>query len=140
MEKIFATTLSEGAEAATRNVGLSTSLSTTASDSSTFLIIQSIGILLTIIMAIAFAASVKAKIKRKMDFSGMAWGIANGILGIGIIWVIIAHSSINKEIAKIRDKKYKKYVESQMKEFVTTYSVCLVVSITIMIIVSIVSR
>ena len=95
----------------------------------TSLIVQSLGLIISIIVAVAFTVSVKSKIKAKEEFSGIGWGIANGIVGIGILWVLIAHSSINKEIEKIKDKKYKKFVEQEMKDFTRTYGICLLISL-----------
>ena len=132
--KTFGLTLQEGAEAAKGATPSTTSHSTTTMDSS-FYLIQFVEVILPIIMAVAFNKSVKNKIQNKEDFSGMGWGLANGILGGGILWVIIAHSSINKEIEKIKDKKYKKYVQLQMKDFVRTYGVCLAIWIVILIII-----
>lgn len=63
-------------------------------------------IIISIILAIIFNKSVKKSIWQEKEFSGMGWGIANGLFG-GLIWVLIAHNSINKEIAKIKDKEYK---------------------------------
>lgn len=97
----------------------------------TSLIIQSLGLIVSIIVAVGFATNVKSKIKAKEEFSGVGWGIANGIVGIGILWVLIAHSSINKEIEKIKDKKYKKFVEQEMKDFTRTYGICLVISLIV---------
>lgn len=105
------------------------------------LIIQSLGLIVSIVVAVAFAASVKSKIKAKEEFSGIGWGIASGIVGIGILWVIIAHSSINKEIDKIKDKEYKKFAEQEMKDFTRTYGICLVISlIMVSLIMSMVSH
>ena len=132
--KTFGLTLHEGAEAARGVTPSTTSHSTTTMDSS-FYLIQFVEVILPIIMAVAFNKSVKNKIQNKEDFSGMGWGLANGILGGGILWVIIAHSSINKEIEKIKDKKYKKYVQLQMKDFVRTYGICLAIWIVILIVI-----
>lgn len=132
--KAFGLTLQEGAEAARGATSPTTSSTVTTTSNSPSLILQFFGLVLPIIMAVAFNKSVKHKIQNKEDFSGVGWGLANGILGGGILWVIIAHSSINKEIEKIKDKKYKKYVELQMKDFVRTYGICLAIWIVILII------
>ena len=95
----------------------------------TSLMIQSLGLIVSIIVAVGFDTSVKSKIRAKEEFSGVGWGIANGIVGIGILWVLIAHSSINKETEKIKDKRYKKFVEQEMKDFTRTYGICLVISL-----------
>lgn len=129
----FSITLREGAEAA-KTTAPSTNQSIASIDYS-LLTLQLIEFILPVIMAIAFNKSVKNKIKQKESFSGVKWGLANGILGGGILWVIIAHSSINKEVEKIKDKKYKKYVESQMKDFVKTYGICLAIWVVILIII-----
>ena len=113
--------------------------STTATDSFS-LTIQSIGLVASIVVAIAFCKSIKNKIHKKEEFSGAGWGIANGILGIGILWVIIAHNSINKEIEKIKDKEYKQYAKFQMKDFVLAYSICLIIWMIIIFIISTLSR
>lgn len=131
--KTFGLTLQEGAEAARSSVPTTSSKPTADVDYSS-LIIQSVGLIVSIIVAIAFCRSVKDKIREKEEFSGAGWGIANGVLGIGILWVIIAHNSINKEIEKIKDKKYKKYVELQMKDFVKAYGTCLIIWVVILII------
>lgn len=62
-----------------------------------------------------------------MEFSGTAWGIINGIIGVGLLFVIIAHNSINSEIAKIKNKKYKEYAIGQMHEFIKAYFICVTI-------------
>ena len=94
--------------------------------------IQSIGLIASIVLAIVFNYGVKSKIRQKAEFSGMVWGILNGIVGVGLLWVVIAHSSINKEIEKVKNKKYKAYAESQMKDFVKAYAVCLLIWVVIL--------
>ena len=89
-------------------------------------LILSICFFLSIIVAIAFAIDVKKKIKTKKEFDGIMWGIANGLVGVGLLWVIIAHASINKEIDRVKDKKYKKYALEQMREFVKNYALFIV--------------
>ena len=96
------------------------------------LYLQSLGLIASIVIAIVFAFTVKNNIKKKAEFSGVSWGILNGIVGVGILWVIIAHSSINKEIEKVKNKKYKAYAESQMKDFVKAYAVCLLIWVVIL--------
>ena len=101
------------------------------------IVIELFGFAMPIILAVAFNSTVKDRIKRKSDFSGVGWGLANGIIGggvLGLLWVVIAHVSINKDIEKIKDKKYKKYVELQMKNFAKTYGICLAAWIMIVII------
>ena len=95
----------------------------------TSLIIQSLGLIISIIVAVGFTTNVKRKIRAKEEFSGIGWGIANGVVGIGILWVLIAHSSINKEIEKIKDRKYKKFAEQEMKDFTRAYGICLAISL-----------
>ena len=80
-----------------------------------------INFVLSIAVAIFFSISVKKKVKTKEEFSGAMWGLANGLFGLGFLWIIIAHDSINKEIVKIRDKDYKKYAQNQMRDFVKIY-------------------
>ena len=89
-------------------------------------LILSICFLLSIVLAIIFPIDVKKRIRAKKEFDGIMWGIANGLVGLGLLWVIIAHSSINKEIDKIKDKKYKKYALEQMREFVKNYALFIV--------------
>lgn len=95
---------------------------------------QTLGFVLSIVIAIVFAGTIKAKIQEKQEFNGIAWGLLNGVIGIGILWVIIAHASINKEIEKVKNKKYKEYAQKQMKDFVKTYGICLLVWIVISLI------
>ncbi len=102
------------------------------------LYLQSLGLIASIVIAIVFAFTVKNNIKKKAEFSGVSWGILNGIVGVGILWVIIAHSSINKEIEKIKNKKYKSYAEAQMKDFIKAYGTCLLIWIVIIFITSMV--
>ena len=64
---------------------------------------------------IIFACSVKNKIRQKKDFDVFGWGIANGLFGTGILWAIIAHNSINKDIARAKDRKYVKYANEKCK-------------------------
>ena len=54
------------------------------------------------------------------------WGIANGLVGLGLLWVIITHASTNKEIDKVKDKKYEKYALEQMREFVKNYTLFII--------------
>ena len=92
---------------------------------------QALGFVLSIVVAIAFAGTIKAKVQEKQEFSGVAWGILNGVIGIGILWVVIAHASINKEIEKVKSKKYKEYAQKQMKDFIKAYGICLLVWIIV---------
>ena len=94
-------------------------------------LILSVCFYLSIIVAIVFSISVKKRIKSKKEFSGIIWGIVNGLVGLGLLWVIIAHTSINKEIDKIKDKKYKKYAQVQMREFIKNYALFVIIWIFI---------
>lgn len=105
-----------------------------------------IPVLIMLISAIAiavwFAQSVKNKIKQREEFSGMGWGIINGITGLGILsvlFVVIAHSSINDEINQVKNKKYKKYVRRQMNDFTRAYVICLLIWVTISIVSTIIA-
>lgn len=98
--------------------------------------IESIGFILSIVVAIEFCVIVKKKIQQKEELSGMGWGLLNGLFGVGLIWVIIAHSSINKEIDKIKSEKYANYAKVEMKDFVRTYSICLITWIVIIFLIS----
>ncbi|MBQ6487511.1 hypothetical protein IJI89_03775 [Candidatus Saccharibacteria bacterium] len=80
----------------------------------------------SILVTIIFACSVKNRIRQKKDFDGFGWGIVNGIFGTGILWVIIAHNSISKDIARAKDRKYVKYANEQMQTFIKTYAICLI--------------
>ena len=70
-------------------------------------LIISICFILSILVAIIFPIDVKKKIRAKKEFDGIMWGIANGLVGLGLLWVIIAHASINKELTKLRIKSIK---------------------------------
>ena len=94
-------------------------------------LILSICFIFSILVAIIFPIDVKKKIRTKKEFDGIMWGIANGLVGLGLLWVIIAHASINKEIDKIKDKKYKKYALEQMREFVKNYALFIVLWLVI---------
>lgn len=115
-----------------RKTSISTVASVTTASGSQSYLMQSVGLFLSIIIAIIFNQSVKHKIQNKEEFSGMGWGLVNGIIGIGFLWVIIVYSSINKEVKKIKDKEYKKYAEFQMKDFTRTYGICLAIWIIIL--------
>lgn len=93
--------------------------------SNTLMIIDAIAFVASIIIAIIFASSVKNKIRQREKFSGASWGFLNGIVGVGFLWVIIAHSSINKELVLINDKRYAKFAKSQMSNFIKIYGICL---------------
>ena len=83
-------------------------------------------LLLASIVAIIITYNLISKrIMEQKEFSGTAWGLLNGITGIGILWVIIMHNSINKKIDSIDNKKYVKYAKGQMKNFVKVYGICL---------------
>lgn len=112
MKPIFAMTLREGAEAA-RCDGC---VETPQTGSAAIFIGGVISLALMIGIAILFATSVKKMIRNKRNFSGTAWGVINGILGIGILPTIIAYVSINNEIAKIKDKRYAKYAKEEIKK------------------------
>lgn len=96
-------------------------------------LVISIGAILSICVVIIFTVSVKNKIKSKEKFDGITWGIVNGIVGPGILWVLLGHASINNAIDKIKDKKYKKYALGQMREFVKNYGLFLVLRLIITI-------
>lgn len=88
----------------------------------------------SIIVAIIFNVSVKSKIKRREEFSGVAWGLFNGLFGVGFIWMAIASSSIHSEVNKLDAKKDKKYIEKareQLKYCGWTYGICLLVWVVI---------
>ena len=61
----------------------------------------------------------------------MAWGLVNGVLGIGILPTILALVSINNEIAKVKNRKYAEYAKEEIKKFIYTYFICLVFLILI---------
>ena len=128
---------SASTEAATTTTTTTTqplqSVSTPNVSNSSVVIFNAISMILAIIFAIVFASSVKEKIKRREEFSGVGWGLLNGVTGLGIIWVVLAHNSINKELAKVKNKKYEKYVRKQMGAFSKTYGVCLLVWIVVAI-------
>jgi len=89
---------------------------------------------ISIIAAVIFNIAVKNKIKKRESFSGVAWGLFNGLFGVGFIWVAIATSSIHTEINKLDPKKDKKYIEEareQLKYCGWTYGICLLVWIVI---------
>ena len=84
-------------------------------------------LLFSIGLAIFFAESVKFKIRNKETFNGAAWGLLNGLVGIGLLWVMIAHSSINAELLKVKDKNYREYVKGEMASFTKMYIACLII-------------
>ena len=92
-------------------------------------IISLASLIISAIIAAAFADSVKNKIRQKERFDGVAWGIANGIFGAGIIsllFVIIAHNSINKELETVKNKKYVTRAKAEMQTFIKVYFLCFV--------------
>ena len=132
--KAFGLTLQEGAEATQSSVYTTSNQPTTGMDNS-YSMILSIGIIaIPIIMAVAFCECVKGEIQKRKEFSGIGWGLANGILGIGVIWIMFAHNSVSKEIGKIKDKKYKTYAIHQMNNFAKTYCTCIAIWIVILVI------
>ena len=80
----------------------------------------------SILVTIIFACCVKNKIRQKKDFDVFGWGVANELFGTGILWVIITHNSINKDIARAKDRKNVKYANEQMQTFIKTYAICLI--------------
>ena len=98
---------------------------------STEMAFQGLTLIVGIIIAIATAKIIGQKVENKEEFSGTAWGLLNGLFGIGILWVILAHSSINTKIAQVKSKKYANYAKAQMKDFIKIYAICLIIWIVI---------
>ena len=84
----------------------------------------SILLIASIVVIIITYNLISKRVTEGKEFNGKMWGFLNGITGIGILWVIIAHNSINKKIDSINDKKYIKYAKGQMKNFVKVYGIC----------------
>ena len=103
------------------NAGLSTAMSVVA-----------------IVVAIIFASTIKKRIRQKEQFSGIGWGILNGLVGsglFGLLCVVLAHSSINKELATVKTKTYAKYAKKQLQDFTKTYSIFFIAWLVIIAIV-----
>lgn len=95
--------------------------------------IDFIALVLALVAAIMFNAMVKEKIRDRKKFTGIGWGLVNGIAGAGLLFVAIAHNSINKEIVKVRSKKYKEYAIGEMRKFIVTYFICIAIWIVILV-------
>lgn len=92
-------------------------------------IISVVSFILPAILAIVFAKSIKTRIRQKERFNGVAWGIANGVLGagiVGLLFVVIAHNSINKELETVKNKKYVTRAKAEMQTFIKVYFLCFV--------------
>lgn len=128
--KTLAMSIKEGAESA--QVMVPTTNQQT-NDTSFFLILQIIVSILPIIIAIVFNMSVKSKIRQKENFNGISWGVANslGAGAIGLLCVVLAHNSINKELNKVKDKKYTAYAKDELRRFIKSYAICCIVVIII---------
>ena len=131
--KAFGLTIKEGVEAV---VPTETS-SPVASQSSTtdmgVILLQIAVSVLPIILAVIFSAVVKDRIRQRENFSGISWGFANSLGAgfIGLLCVVIAHNSINKELSKVKDKQYVAYAKNELKRFIKSYAICCVVVIVI---------
>lgn len=105
-----------------------------------------------IIVTISFWKIVNRRIDSEQEFSGLAWGVACAVLGfggiIGIIVTIFIYRSINKKVkllealeeAKKKQSKdkdtpieseklesYAFYARRQLRDFLITYWICVVV-------------
>ena len=89
-------------------------------------------IIIGIIVAIVTQKFITKKMSEKQEFSGIGWGLLNGVVGTGFLWIIIVYVEIRKAIKKFeKDKKYQKYCRKEMRNFAITYGVCLAVWIFI---------
>lgn len=101
--------------------------------------VVAIGIAIIITVAFGFTKNVKNKIRRRQEFSGIGWALLNAVVGLGIVGliaVIIAYNSINREIEATRSRRYKKYAKRQMGDFVKTYAICFGVKLLVVIIIN----
>lgn len=138
MKPIFAMTLREGAEAARCSNCPEFTDATYGPEPEVMGMIFGalVGLLVMIGIAILFAVCVKKKVRNKDEFNGVAWGLLNGVLGMGILPTVIAHVSINNEIAKVKNKKYAEYAKQEMRKFFYVYIVCIVIWIFINLVLS----
>lgn len=90
----------------------------------------------SIIVALISHKNIKNRIIHEKPFNGAFYGLINGLLGIGIIWVVIMHESINKYIDSIKDKEYKEYTKKEMGDFSKIYGVCFAVLVLLIILTS----
>lgn len=91
------------------------------------------GLIISIIIAIITASSIKGKVRANEKFSGVAWGLLNGIFGVGFIPVLIARSDIMKSIDQCELVYYSEKAKSEMRSFTITYVICLAIWLTIII-------
>lgn len=131
--KAFGLTIKEGAEAV---IPTETSLPTTSQSSATdmgVILLQIAVSVLPIILAAIFSAVIKDRIRQRENFNGISWGFANsfGAGFIGLLCVVIAHNSINKELSRVKDKQYVTYAKNELKRFIKSYAICYVVMIVI---------
>ena len=76
-------------------------------------------------ISVAFANTVKSRVKNREKFSGIGWGLlTGGIFGLGFIPVLIAQSAINRVVDQASPKKYLEYARKQMKDFTKVYLTC----------------
>ena len=101
--------------------------------------VVAISIAIIVAVAFGFTKSVKNKIRRRQEFSGIGWALLNAVVGLGIVGLItvaIAYNSINKEIEATKSRRYKKYAKRQMSDFVKTYAICFGIKLLIVIIIN----
>ena len=97
-------------------------------------IISIVTSIVPIILALAATDSIKNAIREKRRFNGIAWGVALGITGaglIGIVCAVLAHSSINKELEMVKNERYAKRAKEEMRTFIKAFFVSLVLTIVL---------
>ena len=97
------------------------------------MLIEAVATLAIVIgVSVAFANTVKGRVKNHEEFSGIGWGLlTGGLFGLGLIPVLIAQSAINRVVDQAKPNKYLKYAKKQMKDFTKVYVTCFLVWVAI---------
>ena len=88
-----------------------------------------------LILTIIFYLYISYQIKRKWKLSLVGWGIALGLTGAGILWVVLAHVGINKLLEKFKnsrskaDRNYYEHAQLELHDFTIAYAICLLIAI-----------
>lgn len=98
------------------------------------------GIIISIVIALISDNALRKKIQNHEEFSGIGWALLNGILGVGILWVMAVYFDAKKEMKKLstktkKEKDYQEYTKTQLHDFKITTIVCTVIWIIILAII-----
>lgn len=97
--------------------------------------LDGVSFIVAIVLAIITQKVISKKMTEKKEFSGVGWGLLNGVVGNGVLWVIIVYIAIKNMIKVFKDKKYQEYCRKEMRKFAITYVMCLIVWIVILVLI-----